>query len=511
MVLSMTARFLTTRSLSGIILFGFAAISAGQPVGFDEVRELARERAERPYQQQPARVPDFLLAPQFTYDQHRDIRFRPEESLWRRMNAPFQIQFFHPGFVFNRTVLVNEFTQLRSFQIPFRRELFNYGKNALSQPIPEDMGFAGFRIHYPLNDPSYHDELAVFLGASYFRGLGVGHVYGLSARAVAVDTAEPTGEEFPSWEEFWLQRPVAGDREFTLLALVDGPSLSGAYRMVITPGAETRMKVRGTIFTRREIRSLGLAPLTSMFWYGENSDSRFGDFRPEVHDSDGLLIETGAGEWLWRPLVNPRQLNVASFADRDPKGFGLLQRDRAFSNYEDLEAGYHRRPSAWVKPIGSWGPGAVRLVEIPTPDETNDNIVAFWVPETPLKPGQPFDYEYELTWFTDRPRAHPGARVVATRFSSFLFNHPELRKFVIDWKGGALGRIPRDAQVEPVVTVGEGARLHHAFAQHNPYNDTWRVVFAFEPASPAVPVEFRCFLKHGEDILSETWSHLWRP
>ena len=496
------------RLLAAACLFGAAAAFAATNFDFQELEYRARTLSSRPYEPQTGRVPDWLLPPAIRYDQHRDIRFRPERALWRDESLPFQIQFFHPGWLFKETVQVYELDHRREFPVAFDRRLFDYGKNKFDQAIPRDMGFAGFRIHCALNRPEYFDELAVFLGASYFRALGQDMHYGLSARGLAIDTAEPGGEEFPVFREFWIERPTPGAKQIVVYALMDSRRLTGAYRFTITPGKDTVMRVKATLFLREPVKILGLAPFSSMFWHGENSGTVNDDYRPEVHDSDGLLIHHSSGEWLWRPLDNPKAIRVAQFNSENPRGFGLLQRDRDFDHYQDLEASYQQRPSVWVEPLGDWGRGAVRLVEFPTPDETMDNVVACWVPEKCPEPGQPFEFEYDLHWLMDMGRRPPGSCVVATRTSGVM-GHPELRRFVVDFDGIAMK--VNSTGVEGVVTLGEGASLEGVVTQKNNINGTWRLAFEIKPDGGGRPVELRAFLRKGDNVLTETWSYLWQP
>ena len=71
--------------------------------------------------------------------------------------------------------------------------------------------------------------------------------------------------------------------------------------------------------------------MTSMFFFGPNDRKDVDDFRPAVHDSDGLAIYNGQDEELWRPLSNPRDLQISTFADLNPRGFGLMQREKEIS------------------------------------------------------------------------------------------------------------------------------------------------------------------------------------
>ncbi|HVW19961.1 MAG TPA: glucan biosynthesis protein G [Opitutaceae bacterium] len=470
---------------------------------FEQLTARAKALASQPYAPRPSPVPTDLR--KLTYDQYRDIRFRPSASWWRQDRLPFELQFFHPGFIFSSTVQISELDGRNAHPIPFSPTLFDYGHNHLAVP-PESMGFAGFRILYPLNKPG--DELGAFQGASYFRFVCQKAIYGLSARGIAVNSGLPK-EEFPDFTAFWIQRPAADAKVLVAYALLDGPSLSGAYRFSIAPGAETVVEVHEVLFCRTNPEALGIAPLTSMFWHGQSAEELH-DFRPEVHDSDGLMLHTGRDEWLWRPLSNPPATRIASFIDQRPQGFGLLQRERRYDHYQDIEAGYQLRVSAWVEPVGDWGKGSVRLVELPSPDETNDNIVAYWTPAELPPPGQPLDFRYRLTWFLDQIHP-PGAWVVATRHGRSRTQEPDLERFIVDFDGPNLRKLASSAVIEPVVTAGPGAQLVHSYVQHNPYDGTWRVAFALRPDKSGKPVELRCYLKEGGRALSETWSYLWQP
>ena len=474
---------------------------------FDQLQARARSLAAQPHVDTPSRAPRWLQA--YTYSQYSDIRFEPGHTWWRTENLPFQLQFYHPGWLFKQPVQMHEVTGDRQSPIDFSSALFSYGSNQPPGPVPTDLGFAGFRIHYALNQPGYLDELASFLGASYFRALGEGMHYGLSARGLAINTGEPGDEEFPRFEEFWVERPAVGAKAITVFALLNSPSATGAFRFVITPGSETVMDVKAVVYFRGRPSVVGLAPLTSMFQHGENTGWSRDDFRPEVHDSDGLLIHNGAGEWIWRALNNPARTRTATFVDRSPHGFGLIQRDRDFAHYDDLYANYHHRPSAWVEPIGDWGPGSIRLLEIPTPDETNDNIVACWVPDNLPAPGEPLAYAYRLHWYTGTAGRPPAGHVASTRQGAVL-HHPERRRFVVDFAGANLDQ--HGANLEAVVTIGAGARLDEGvFVQRIPPSAVWRAAFVLVPDGSGRPVEMRCFLRKDGNILTETWSYLWNP
>lgn len=303
---------------------------------FDDLAGRARELASTPYKRPPA-LPKELQG--LDYDRYRDIRYKPERFLWRGTNLPFEVAFFHQGLFFDQPVRIHEITGNGVREIAFDPDAFDYGANKLdpAKLRGQGLGFAGFRLHFPVNTPKYKDEVLVFLGASYFRALGKGQSFGASARGLAVDTALPTGEEFPRFVEFWIERPKASASALVVYALLDSRRLAGAYRFVLRPGVNTVLDVKARLYMRENVGKLGLAPLTSMFFFGENQRPSYEDYRPEVHDSDGLAVHSGTGEWIWRPLVNPRRLLVTSFGMTNPRGFGLMQRDRDYLHYEDTE------------------------------------------------------------------------------------------------------------------------------------------------------------------------------
>lgn len=476
---------------------------------FDDVTRRAQELAAQPFEDPRGKVPSWLL--ELTYDQWRDIRFRPESALWSDRKAPFQVQFFHPGLYYDRPVIIHSVEGDGIHEITFSPSQFDYGRNDFGSRVPQDLGYAGFRIHYGLKKASYLDEVIVFLGATYFRAVGRDEVFGISARGLAIDTAESRGEEFPYFREFWLVSPAPNAKEIAVYALLDSARLSGAYRFVIRPGDATIVKVDAKLFLRREIEKLGLAPLTSMFFFGENSVPCVEDFRPEVHDSDGLLLNTAEGEWIWRPLDNPEALHVSSFGMKNPRGFGLMQRDRDFDHYQDLETRSESRPSTWVEPSGDWGAGRVELVEIPTNADTNDNVVAYWVPEKIPAAGEPLAFSYTTSWYGDDPRRPPGGRVVATRRGRG--EAEGTLRFVVDFAGGKLARIPADKIVRGVVSLMGDDKASELIDQHvvrNPVTGGRRLAFQVRVSDDA-PTEIRAFLDLAGETLTETWSYVVLP
>ncbi|MEP7061044.1 MAG: glucan biosynthesis protein G [Betaproteobacteria bacterium] len=478
--------------------------------GFDDVERKARALAGQPYKIEPSKLPKEWL--DLDYDQYRDIRFRPDHALWRAQKLPFEVMFFHPGFHFDHPVHINEVVGNDVKEVPYSPDQFDYGKNTIGKANLRFPGFAGFRVHYPLNTTKYRDEVLVFLGASYFRALGKGQLYGLSARGLAIDTGLASGEEFPSFVEFWLVRPAPNATELTIYALLDSRRVTGAFRFIVRPGVDTAVDVRERLFLRERVTRLGIAPLTSMYLSGENQPPILSDFRPEVHDSDVVSMQSGTGEWIVRPLVNPKRLQVSSFAMTNPAGFGLMQRDRAFPHYEDLEAHYEKRPSVWVQPRSKFEAGRVEIVQLPTPDETNDNIVVYWVPDVQPAPLEPIDFEYRLSWQMENETRPPQSWVTQTRRGHGYRKVPDKSlDFVVDFEGPALSKLAFDAQVEPVVTSVANAQILESNAYRNEVTGGYRLTIRFNRIDDAKPVELRAFLRNKTGTLSETWSYLLPP
>ena len=505
---------LASATAAGSVLGLGLKSATAQDVGefsFQSVIAEAEARASMNYIERRPPVGPFWR--NLTYDQYRAIRFRPDEALWRD-DRRFSLQFFHAGLFFDYPVAINLVEDGRSTPLPFEADRFEYDGLEVPESAGDPGGYAGFRVHFPINRPDWADEFAVFLGASYFRLIGRDQAYGLSARGLAVDTAEPTAEEFPAFTDFWIEVPAADANELTVMALLDSPSIAGAYRFKLRPGEQTVTDVDVALFARRQAK-FGIAPLTSMFMKGEMSEDRFDDFRPKIHDSDGLSVLTSSGEWLWRPLTNRRVLQTTSFLDANVRGFGLFQRDREFASYQDLEARYDRRPSLWVEPLAPFGPGRVELVEIPTDREINDNIVAYWVPEAPLGAGDRLDLSYRLSAIGDDNPIPPIGRTVGNRVGTDRRPGieeeipPGGRLFVIDFAGGELAGFEAGAPVEPMVEASTGSLANVVAVRNDPVRG-WRVFFDLLPDGD-LPCELRCSLWLEGRPITETWSLLWLP
>ena len=474
--------------------------AASNPFDAETVVQLARSLASRAYVPPDTTLPAALAGA--NYDQYRDFRYRPDKALWRDLpGVAFQAQFFHRGFLFKPRVEMHVVEGDLARELPFSTSLFDYSPNP-TPALDDATGFAGFRLHAPLNSRDYFDELCVFLGASYFRAVGKGLAYGLSARGLALGSGDPGPEEFPVFRAFWLHRPDAGSTAITVDALLDGPSIAGAYRFRIQPGEDTVFEVDARLFPRVNLAHAGIAPLTSMYQFDASDRTGIDDYRPSVHDSDGLGLWTGTDEQVWRPLHNPSSIQHSGFQDRTPRGFGLMQRKRGFDDFEDAEAGYEKRPSAWIEPLDDWGAGEVHLVEIPTADEYQDNIVAFWRPAEALKAGSERRWRYRLHWTASKLWKPALAHVAATRIGARPGEDRSIRLVVIDFEGGDIGT---DApQVEVAATTG---RIANPVVHARP-GGGWRVGFEFAPDG-RTSSELRARLHRGGAAVSETWVYRW--
>lgn len=482
---------------------GLLSQAHAQPGPFDRssVRQAARDLASKPYRAPSEKLPDNLA--KIDYDQYRAIRFLPDRALWRGEKLPFEAQFFHRGFFYKNQVDIFEVKNGQASKIAYQPDLFSFG--GLAPPAPGvDLGFAGFRLHAPINKPDYYDEVCVFLGASYFRAVAKGQLFGLSARGLSINTGEPKGEEFPLFKTFWIEKPAPGANSIVVHALLDSVSAAAAYRFTIRPGDTTVFDVEMAVYPRVDLDHAGLAPMSSMFFFGPNDRKDVDDFRPAVHDSDGLAIFNGRGEELWRPLHNPRDLQISSFSDLNPRGFGLMQRQKSFSAYQDLESNFERRPSLWAEPIGDWGEGAVKLVEIPTKEEVHDNIAMFWLLKVALAAKGEHTFTYRLHWGPDAPRPAQLARFSRTGIGAKGDN---ATIFVLDLIGDRLKAV--DPKIlRGVVTAGE-AKIQNIVTQPNPATGGWRL--SFELLKEKTPVEIRASLMQDNEPVSETWVYRWTP
>jgi glucans biosynthesis protein len=524
------------RHLSAAICLASAipALLSANDATFEAVKEKARGLAAKPYQAPANKLDDFWA--NLSYDQHRDIRFKMESGLWWD-ESPFSIDFFHPGWTAKKTVSIYEVKEGEDKELKFDTSLFDYGKQKVPSAVPAPPGYAGWRARTHLNSKDYMDEFLVFLGASYFRAIPAKSPYGLSARGLSINSGLPgVPEEFPDFTEFHLEKPAKDSKSMTAVALLEGESVAGAYKFTVTPGTETVMDVEAELTLRRPVQQLGLAPFSSMFWFGENTHPRPYDFRPEVHDSDGFLMELGSGNLHYRPLEHTHnQFRHCVFTMEKPRSWSLVQRDRSFTSYQDVEAGYHDRPTVKVEPVEGFDNGKLHLIEMPTIDETNDNVILVWEPTPAPEIGKPFRFHYRLHWVRELPptglfavkatRAgnpvqKPDEVLVSIDFAKPLY--PE--KKVGDPKWDDISKF------KPVVTVNqEGVKLIHvgltdlsmpnvddlpaglgrSETVHMP--QVLRAFFVLDPGKGVNDIDMTCELQdESGKVVSERWVYLWK-
>lgn len=478
------------------------AAERGHPFSWEMLQQRAAALSLQPWRAPPAPP---AAVEKMGYDAIQKVDYRPEKALWANFRDHSSVRFFPPMVTARRPVSVAVVEEGVARPFAFVPSLFRYPAGHPMAAIGKKGGFSGFRF---MNKAGRGDWMA-FQGASYFRSAGPLHQYGLSARGLAVNTGLPGPEEFPEFTDFWLER--GADGAITVFALLDGPSVTGAYRIVNRQEADQMVQdISMTLHLRRSVERLGIAPLTSMFWYGEGHREKARDWRPEIHDSDGLVIRTGAGERLWRPLNNPSRPQMNSFADKGPRGFGLLQRDRAFDHYQDDGVFYEKRPSLWVEPKGEWGAGAVMLYEIPTTSEYDDNIVAFWTPAARTEAGARFAYDYRLRWIGGEPEALPVARAVNiwTGQGGPAGKPPKegVIKLVADFAGDRFSGLTYRSPVEPVIEVARGKLVNRGCYPVDGQSNLWRLIMDIERAG-GEPTDIRAFLSLKGDALTETFVY----
>lgn len=483
-----------------------------QRFSYDMLIERARAMADEAYE--PPLRPAPEVVKKIDYEEWGKIRYNTNYALFNEGSGIYPATFFHLGMFFQKAVRMYAVEDGKARRIFYNSKYFDMPKDSVARKLPDKSGFAGFRLQESRqrDDWRTQDWLA-FLGASYFRAIGALNQYGLSARGVVIDSAEPTPEEFPDFTDFYIEGARSETDPVFVYALLDGPSITGAYRFSIWRKEGVITEIEAALFMRKDVKRLGLAPLTSMYWFSESEKRRLEDWRPEVHDSDGLAIWTGSGERIWRPLINQPTSVTSSFVDNDPKGFGLLQRDRAFENYLD-GVNYERRPSVWVEPLDGWGAGSVQLVELPTDDEIHDNITVYWRPAEPVRAKASYRLRYRLHWLAEEPYPAAVARCVATRIGrGGQPGKPRPKgvyKFAIEFAGAALDPLWGDTvKASPVVTTSRGS-TQGAFMEPIPATRRWRAIFDLLPEGTD-PVELRLYIQGNGEALTETWLYQFRP
>ena len=496
------------------ILFPVAAfafepeLGPAKPFSFETLTAEARALSEKPFEPYTVEKPEAFE--KIDYDAHWKIRFREDHTI-DVGDAP--VQFFHQGRYFKEPVTISLVSDGEAREVIYNADYFDMPEDSPAKAVEDVAGWAGFRVMRP----DLKTDWVSFLGASYFRTDGPDRQYGLSARALAVNTGLSSPEEFPRFTAFYLEEDDKTADSIVIYALLDSKSVAGAYRIEAenVDGEGQVMHIQSRLFFREAVERLGVAPLTSMYWYSETHRNMAFDWRPEVHDSDGLEIVTGAGEQIWRPLNNPDRVVTSSFYDDNPKGFGLIQRDRNFDHYLDDGVFYNRRASAWIEPDGDWGKGSVQLVELPSDDEIYDNIVSYWLPEDLPEAGDERDFAYTLTW---NERGYESGALAETEASRIgrggVPGQPrpdDQIKVVITFSGDAVAGLTMEDGIEPEVSVGPGAELLDAFAMPIVGTDDWRLTYDLKFDGTADTVDARAYLSKDGEALTETWLGQFHP
>lgn len=481
------------------------------------VVEQAQQLCQRNYAPPKSHLPAAFK--NLAFADYQKIYFNADKTYWKKDHTLFTLQFYHQGMYFDTPVKINEIINNQVKEIKYNSDYFDTKALKQTDATDSNLGFAGFKIHYPINQRQKpDDEIFSALGASYFRVIGKGQVYGLSSRALALDTGLISGEEFPRFTEFWIEKPKPKQNYLVFYALLDSPRVTGAYKFILTPGEESKLNIESQLFFRSRIDKVGIAPLTSMYLYGHNQPSTIVNYRPAIHDSNGLSILTQDNRWIWRPLNNPKKLSFSTFTLQDPKAFGLVQRSNGFDDFQDLVDRYDRRPTAWIEPLNHWGKGRIELVEIPSPDETNDNIVAFWVPEQKVKAGEQLYLHYQVRYMSNEATRYPKniARVKDTLYSLGDVKQANLIRrldgsvsYVIDFIGGDLSNISPQQGVKPYLSISNNGEIVSSELIYNSVYKGWRLIVHFKNKEVNKTTEIYASLlsNDGKDrLLTETWN-----
>lgn len=481
------------------------AISSGdslaeEPFSWEHLQDTARALAAQPHQP-PRQVAGPFQS--LDYDGYRLIAPRHQSALWHDTDLPFWVEFFPAGFLFEYPVEIRVVDQAGiAQQLDAGERWFQFRGAAKSLANEPGGGFSGFRLLAQLPGNTNREEFTVFQGASYFRARGAQQNYGASARGLAIDIGLAKPEEFPRFTKFWIEQPQSGDKRARVWALMDSPGVAGAYEFTVTPGAETVVDVEAHVWFRHGLQKLAIAPLTSM-WMWNAANQPTNDPRPEVHDSDGLLIHMGADDWIWRPLRRPQVPRVSQWPTEELHGFGLIQRDRDIAHYQDNEALYHIRPSVWVTPEAEWGTGRVELLELPSEHEGGDNIGAYWVSDKPATAGGHRVLKYRIT-FGGVPTRSDATWSVADTSIAPATDGTALVEIQFSGKQPLAG----PTFFTPEVTCDAGTIDDVELVAMGQTRGVLRFRYT-PPAEGASRLQARLRMK--ESPISETWSYIWTP
>lgn len=478
---------------------GTAPAASAAPFDPASILAEARQIAARPFAPLPPDLPSPFSG--LNYEAYSSIRLKPEAALWVGDNLPFVIEPMHRGFIFARQMQIFIVENGTARPLGYDPAAFDFGKVPAPQGRLPDLGFSGFRIlrRRPEGPPA---DLAIFQGASFFRSLAPGQNFGVIARALAIRTADPKGEEFPVLRSVWIEKPTGFGNPLVIHALLDSESVAGAYRFTIRPGEATIIDIEATIVPRVALDHVGLAPMQGTSLFGPLDRRRFDDARPAAYEVSGLQMLTGKNEWLWRPVSNRENLQISAFVDNDPKRFGFVQRERDFERFFDDDQHWETRPSLWIEPIGEWGEGAVQLVEIPSDAEANDNVIAYWRPKAPLAASAEHSFAYRQFWCWTPPDQPPLAMVTNSRTGRI--GNTKRRRFVVEFSGEVFAAARGDLRANLTVQPGTILSLRTFWSRER---RSMRVLFDIEPGD--AQCELRMLITEDGRPISETWLYRW--
>jgi glucans biosynthesis protein len=482
-------------------------IALGAPVSFapGTVIEQARALAKKPFVPMAASLPDPFKT--LSSDQYNSIRTLPAGRIWGNEQVGVAIEPLHRGFLFTNPVEINLVAQGVSQRLVYDVKFFDFSSISLPPKLP-DIGYSGFRVLVAQNPSDANDarftEVASFQGANFFRALTQGQVPGLVSRALAVRLADPKGEDVPIFRTMWIEKPSLVANALIVHAVIDSETVTGAFRFTIRPGEATIIDTEATLFARASVDNFGLGTMSATHLLGFMDHRKFDDFRPNVSEVCGLQIYTGAGEWVWRPVTNRDNLQISTFVDDKPRGFGLLIRDRSFEDYDDEDQHWEKRPSLWIEPLGEWGQGGVQLIEIPSESEANDNILCFWRPKQPLAAGSETSFAYRQFWCWDPPERPSLARAMTSRSGR---GAGKRRRFFVDFEGEIFAKAETAGELKANVTAA-GGKI--AFVRIFPSDDkkSLKVFFELDPGND-LSSELRLVLEAQGKPVSETWLYRW--
>ncbi len=482
---------------TGALLFLQSVLQDGMRFDPAVVIEAARQLARRPYVPPNTALPDPFNG--LNVETYSGIRHRPERLIWADDGRPFVVEPLHRGYLFATPVAISVVENGEVRRLVYDANRYQFGRLTPPSNLP-DLGFSGFRL---LASGDSGREIAIFQGASFFRSMAKGQTLGAMARAMAIRTADGRGEEFPIFRAFWIERPSA-DGVTVVHAVADSESATAAFRFTLRPNDITIIDTEATIFARTAVDNIGFGAMQATFLFAANRRRNVDDMRPAVHEINGLQMLNGRGEWIWRPVSNPEALQISSFVDENPKGFGLVQRERDFAAFHDDDQQFQTRPTLWIEPIGDWGPGQVQLIEIPSDSEVNDNIIAFWRPRQPLAAGTETSVAYRQFWCWTPPERPPLATAVGFRIGRG--GATRRRRFLVEFAGGVFAQDnPPEARLSLSATPGQVVNPRLVM---NHGRKTARVNFDLDPGGDAA-VELRLLLEGPDGPLTETWLYRW--